>query len=47
MELVEKLVHHRNGELVLGRLGVEGAIVDAEAPRLVRFVDEEHGRRER
>jgi hypothetical protein len=47
MALVEKFVHHRNGELVLGRLGVEGAVVDVEALRLVRFTDEEHGRRER
>ena len=46
MELIEELVHHRDGELVLGCLGVEGAVVDAETPRHVRLAHEEHGRQE-
>jgi hypothetical protein len=30
-----ELVNHRDWELVLGRLVIEGAVVDAEAPRVV------------
>jgi hypothetical protein len=42
MELVEELVHHRDRKLVLGCLGVEGAVVDAETPRRVRLADQQH-----
>ena len=44
-ELVQELEYHRDGELVLGRLGVEGAVVDAETPSVVRLSDMEHRRR--
>jgi hypothetical protein len=37
-----ELVHHRSRELVLGDLGVEGTVVDAEPPRLVRFPHQQH-----
>jgi hypothetical protein len=47
MELVEELVDHRDRELVLGRLVVEGAVVDAEAPRVDGFLDKQHRCRER
>jgi hypothetical protein len=47
MELVKQLIHHRNRELVLESLGVEGAVVDAEAPRLVRLPYQQDGRGER
>jgi hypothetical protein len=46
MELVEKLVHDEDGKLVLGSLGVEGAVVDAETLGLIRLADKEYGRRE-
>jgi hypothetical protein len=39
MKLVEELVDHWNREFFLGRLVVERSIVDAEAPRPVRFLD--------
>jgi hypothetical protein len=38
----KELVHHQDGELVLGRLRVEGAIVDAETPGPVRLVNKEN-----
>jgi hypothetical protein len=44
MELVEELVDQRDRELVLECQGVKGAVVDAEAPRVVRLADEEHWR---
>jgi len=47
MELIEELVYHQDQEFVLGHLGVEGAVVDAETPGLVRLANEEHRRRER
>ena len=47
MELVEELVNHRDRELVLGHAVVEFPVVDAEAPRPIRLLDEEHGCRER
>ena len=46
VKFIEQLVHHRDGKLVLGSLGVKGAVVDAEMSRLVRLADEEHRRRE-
>ena len=46
-ELIQELEYHRDGELVLGRLGVEGAVVNAETPSVVRLPDKEHRRRER
>jgi hypothetical protein len=42
-----ELVHHRDRELVLGCLSVEGAIVDAETPRAVRLANQEHRSGER
>ena len=47
MELVEELVNHRDRELVLGRAVVERPLVDAKAPRPVRFLDEQHRRGKR
>jgi hypothetical protein len=47
MELVEDLVHHRNRELILGRLGIEGAVVYVETPRAVRLADQKHRSGER
>jgi kynureninase len=38
MELVEKLIDNRNGKLVLRRLSVEGLVVDAKTPGVVRLV---------
>jgi hypothetical protein len=46
-QLVQKLVHHRDGKLVLGRPSVEGAAVNAKTPRPVRLVNEEDWRGER
>ena len=46
MELVEKLVHDGYGKLVLGSLGVEGAVVDAETLGLIRLANKEYRRRE-
>ena len=40
MELIKQLFHHRDWELILGGLGIEAAVVDAEAPRLVYLPDE-------
>jgi hypothetical protein len=42
-----ELVDHRDQELVLGRLVVEGAVVDAEALRAFGFLDKQHRCRER
>jgi hypothetical protein len=42
MQLVQELVHHRDGELVLGRPRVEGAIVDAKTPGPVQLTNEEN-----
>lgn len=36
-----ELVDHRDREGILDGEGVEGAVVDAETPRPVRFLDEE------
>jgi len=47
VELVEELVDHRDRELVLGRTVVERAVVDAEAPRLVRLPYQQDGCGER
>ena len=47
MQLVQELIHNGNGELVLGRDGVEGAEVDAETPRAVGLAHKEHGGAER
>jgi hypothetical protein len=41
-----QIVHHRDGELVLGRPRVEGAIVDAETPGPIRLVNKENWCRE-
>lgn len=35
VELVKKLIHHMYGKLVLGCLGIESSVVDAETPRFV------------
>jgi hypothetical protein len=42
MELIEELVNHQDRELVLGRAVVERAVVDAEAPRPIRLLDQKH-----
>jgi hypothetical protein len=39
VQLIKELIHHRNRELVLGGDGIEGIIVDAEPPGVVRLVD--------
>jgi hypothetical protein len=41
MELVQQLVDDGNGECVLDGERVERPVVDAEAPRPVRLLDEE------
>jgi hypothetical protein len=46
MQLVQKLVHHRDGELVLGRPRVEGAVVNAETLGAVWLTNEENRCRE-
>ena len=45
-ELVEELEYHRYGELVLGCLGVEGMVVDAETLSVVWLADRKHEHRE-
>ena len=47
MKLVEKLIDDRNWEFVLGRLGVEGPVVDAKAPGVVCLAHQHHGGGER
>jgi hypothetical protein len=47
MELIKELVHHWDREFVLGRLGVEGAVVDAKPSRRVRLTDQQHRHGER
>ena len=47
MKLVQELIHHRDREFIYGRLGVEGAIVDAETPRVVHLPDQQDWRGER
>jgi hypothetical protein len=42
MELVQQLVDDRDGEHILDGYGVQRAVVDAEPPRAVRFLDQEH-----
>ena len=44
MELVKELIHHWDRELVLRRLGVEGVVVNAEAPQSIRLMDQQHRR---
>ena len=41
-ELIKELVHHRDREFVLGRLGVDGAVVDAKPSRRVCLTDQQH-----
>jgi hypothetical protein len=47
MELVQEPIDHWNQELVFRRLGVEGAVVDAEAPGLVCLLDQQGRSKER
>jgi hypothetical protein len=47
VQLVQQLVHHRDRVGVLDGDGVEGPVVDAEAPRAVGFLDQQDGGRER
>ena len=47
MKLVEKLIDDWNQEFVLGRLGVEGPVVDAKALGVVCLAHQQHGGRER
>jgi hypothetical protein len=46
VELIQKLVYHRDGELILGGFGVESTVVDAEAPRVIRLAHQQHRGRE-
>jgi hypothetical protein len=46
MELVQQLVDHENGEGVLHRERVEGAVIDAKVPGPVGLLDKEDRRRE-
>jgi hypothetical protein len=46
VEFIEKLIHDRDGELVLDGVLVQGSVVDAEVSRFVLLLDED-GRRER
>ena len=47
MKLVEKLIDDQNREFVLGRLGIEGTVVDAKALGVVRLAHQQHGGGER
>jgi hypothetical protein len=46
MQLIEQLIDHRNRELVLRCLGIQGPVVDAEPPRVVGLADQQDRGRE-
>jgi NAD(P)H-hydrate repair Nnr-like enzyme with NAD(P)H-hydrate dehydratase domain len=46
MEFIQELVDDRDGECVLDGDGIQRAVVDAESPRAVCFLDEEDRGRE-
>jgi hypothetical protein len=46
MQLVQQLIDDWNGKLVFDCFVVEGTLVDAESPGVVRFLHEQDRRRE-